>query len=283
LERVKKRGILAFREVRDPSLNRKLEGWDGSTHTLKLLCKTQEGNESLRRYLQSRFSGAILRDINMHDYTPSGYTGIYELGYIGEVFSRAYDEAITKILLDRAPAPLIPRGPDTLPAEITELWTRMYSQDLFEYNRFPIIMATTSQGRLPFNVIEVTFRREALERMCLRRPLELNQDEYLGLLRFCLILCRLQRFRRAFRQRIYLSEGSIYPSVVRFISSTGRQLFEGIECRSNEMLRKSGNPSQEEFESIRWQPKTGLFALKVAEFPPAPRNKPTREDLCSEL
>ncbi|KAF8337550.1 uncharacterized protein EI90DRAFT_3013742 [Cantharellus anzutake] len=140
-------------------------------------------------------------------------------------------------------------------------------------------MTTTSQGRMPFNMVEVTFKCEVLKKICLRRPFELSEEEYFGLLHFCLILCRLHRFKRAFRQRIYPAEDSIYPRVVRFIANSGRQLFEGIEFRSTKMLKRSGNPPQEEFESIHWQPKTGLFALKVAESPPAPPNKPTPEEL----
>jgi hypothetical protein len=283
LEAVKQQGVLAYREVRDRTVNQKVDGWDGSTHRLNLLCKTQEEAQGLKRYLQARFPDAVLGDINMQDYTPSGYIGIYELGYIGEVFARGFDKITIKTLLHRAPAPLIPRGPDTLPSEATELWTRMYSQDLFEYNRFQIMTATTNRGRTPFNMVEVTFRCEVLEKMCLRRPFELSEEDYLGLLRFCLILCRLRRFKRAFRQRIYPAEGSIYPHVVRFIADSGRRLFEGIELRSTEMLKRSGNPPQEEFESIRWQPKTGLFALKVAESHPAPPNKPTPEELRGEL
>ncbi|KAF8330060.1 uncharacterized protein EI90DRAFT_3016988 [Cantharellus anzutake] len=279
LDAVKQWGVLAYHEVHAPTVNQKVDSWDGSTHCLNLLCKTQDSAHSLRRYLQARFPGVTIRDIAMHDYTPSGYIGVYELGFVGEVFSRGLNQTMIQTLLDRAPALLIPQGPDTLPTETTELWTWMYSQDLFEYNRFRIMTTTSSQGRLPFKVVEVTFKQDVLEKMCLCRPFELSKEEHFALLHFCLILCRLRRFKRAFHQRIYPSEGSIYPGVICFIASSARQLFEGIELRTNEMLKRSGNLSQEEFESIHWQPKTGLFTLKVVENPPAPLNKLTTEEL----
>ncbi|KAF8342106.1 uncharacterized protein EI90DRAFT_3115980 [Cantharellus anzutake] len=283
LEAVGRWGVLAYREVRDRTVNQEVVGRAGTTHCLNLLCKTQEGAQSLKRYLQARYPDAVLKDIEMEDYMPSRYTGVYELGYISETLSRGFDKTTVMTLLDRAPAPLIPQGPDTMPSEIAKLWARIYSQDLFEYNRFQIMTTTTNSGRILFNVIEVTFRSDVCEKMCLRRPLELSEEEYLGLLCFCLILCHLRRFKRAFRQRIYPAEGSIYPRVVCFIADSARHLFEGIELRTTEMLKRSGNPPQDEFESIRWQPKTGLFALKVAESPPAPPNRPTVEELHSHF
>ncbi|KAF8318897.1 uncharacterized protein EI90DRAFT_3020872 [Cantharellus anzutake] len=260
LDAVKQWGVLAYREVCAPTVNQKVDGWDGSTHCLNLLCKTQDSAHSLRRYLQARFPGATIRDIAMHDYTPSRYIGVYELGFVGEVFSRGLNQTMIQTLLDRAPAPLIPQGPDTLPTETMELWTRI-------------------QGHLPFKVVEVTFKQDMLEKMCLCRPFELRKEERFALLRFCLILCHLCHFKHAFHQQIYPSEGSIYPGVICFIAGSARQLFEGIELQTNKMLKRSGNPSQEKFESIHWQPKTGLFTLKVVENPPAPLNKLTTEEL----
>src|SRR6266436_9743067 len=94
---------------------------------------------------------------------PIGYRGIGELGYLSELFAQGFNPSMLAILLARSPAPLIPEAADFSAKELVELWARMYSQDLLEYDHFLPHIASVSTLKWPVSLTEVSFKLDVLK------------------------------------------------------------------------------------------------------------------------
>ena len=116
-----------------------------------------------------------------------GYRGIGELGYLSELFAQGSNPSMLAILLAHSPAPLIPEAADFSAKELVELWARMYSQDLLEYDCFPLHITSVSALKKAVTLTEVSFKLNILKLMCMHKPKEFNDDEYVALLRFGLL------------------------------------------------------------------------------------------------
>src|SRR5258708_21424188 len=92
------------------------------------------------------------------------------------------------ILLTCSPVPLIPEATDFSAKELVELWAWMYSQDLLEYDCFLPHIASVSALKWPVSLTEVSFKLDILKFVCMCKPKELNDDEYVPLLQFSLLL-----------------------------------------------------------------------------------------------
>src|SRR5260370_34684257 len=149
------------------------------------------------------------------DAMPISYQGIRELGYLSELFVQGFSPSMLAAQLACSPAPLISDAPDFLANELVELWAWMYSNDLFEYDHFLPHIASTSTLKWPISVTKVSFKHEILKMVCTCKPQELDDDEYIALLRFHLLLLHITHLQDAgFVQHIYHCANPIYSKVV---------------------------------------------------------------------
>ena len=190
---------------------------------------------------------------------PIGYQGVGELGYLSELFTQGLNPPMLAVLLARSPAPLIPKAADFSAKELVELWAQMYLQDLLEYDRFPPHVTSVSALKWPISPTEVSFKLNVLKLMCMCKPNELNDDEYVVLLRFgLLLLCITWLQDTGFVQHIYHCTNPIYSKVIRFLAAEAQHLANSGEATcvvlsGRDLQHHMGN-APIFFESVRWQP-----------------------------
>src|SRR5258708_19348403 len=189
------------------------------------------------------------------------------------------------ILLTHSPAPLIPEAADFSAKELVELWAQMYSQDLLEYDCFLPHIASVSAPKRPVSLTEVSFKLDVLKFVCMRKPKELNDDEYVALLRFSLLLPHITRLHAPhFVQHLYCCANPIYSRVIRFLATEVQRLANSGETTcivlSGMDLEHRMGKTPVFFESVRWQPQQHHEVILRLELDKAePTNSPSPTDI----
>ncbi len=163
------------------------------------------------------------------------------------------------VLLACSPAPLMPDAPDFLAKELVELWARMYSNDLLEYDHFLPHIASTPTLKWPIFVTKVSFKLDMLEMACSHKLQELDDDEYITLLWFGLLLPHITHLQDAgFVQHLYHCSNPIYSKIVWFLAAEVQHLASSGEAScivlSGRDLEHHMGKVPIFFKSIRWQP-----------------------------
>ena len=208
------------------------------------------------------------------------------MGYLSELFAQGLNPSMFAILLARSPVPLVPEATDFSTKVLVELWVRMYSQDLLEYNRFPPHIAPISALKWPISLTKVSFKLDVLKLMCMCKPKELDDDEYVVLLQFGLLLPHITWLQDAsFIQYLYHCRNPIYSKVVRFLATEVQRLANSGEATcvvlSGEDLEHHMGKGPVFFESVRWQPqhrREVILCLELDKAEPTNTPSPTNID-----
>src|SRR5260370_24920919 len=192
------------------------------------------------------------------DVMSIGYWGIGELGYLSELFAQGFSPSMLAELLACLPASLISDAPNFMAKELVELWAWMYSNDLLEYDCFPPCIASPPTLKWPISVTEVSFKLDVLKMVCICKPQELDDDEYITLLQFGLLLPHITHLQDAgFVQHLYCCTNPIYSKVVQFIAAEVQCLVNSGEAMcivlSGRDLEHHIGKAPVFFESVRWQ------------------------------
>ncbi len=189
------------------------------------------------------------------------------------------------ILLARSPAPLIPEAANFSAKELVELWAWMYSQDLLEYDHFLPHIASVSTLKQPVSLTEVSFKLNVLKFVCMCKPKELNDDEYVALLQFSLLLPCITWLQDAgFVQHLYCCANPIYSRVVWFLATEVQHLENSGETTcvvlSSMDLEHCMGKTPVFFKSVRWQPQQHHEVILRLELDKAkPTNSPLPADI----
>ena len=162
-------------------------------------------------------------------------------------------------LLTCLPASLISDAPNFMAKDLVELWAWMYSNDLLEYDHFLPCIASPPTLKWPISVTEVSFKLDILEMACTHKLQELDDDEYIALLQFGLLLPHIPYLQDAgFVQHLYCCTNPIYSKVVQFIAAEVQCLVNSGEAMcivlSGRDLEHHIGKAPVFFESVRWQP-----------------------------
>src|SRR5258708_38584113 len=185
-------GMLTYWTKRDCTINRMVTPDDCE---LLLLVKMKQSEDNLHTFIRWLNEKIVICTFELKDFMPIGYRGIGELGYLSELFAQGFNPSMLAILLAHSPAPLIPEAANFSAKELVELWAWMYSQDLLEYDCFLPPIASVSTLKQPVSLTEVSFKLDALKVVCVHKPKELNDDEYVALLQFSLLLLHVTQLQ----------------------------------------------------------------------------------------
>jgi len=256
--------------------------FDGGNQQCQLLFKTADAHCDLELCLHSAINLVNVTPSTLDDYSPVGYISFVESGYASEVFSYPFPAPILVSLLEMTPAPLRYTGLEPSLEEQAELFRRMFTVELFQYDRYPPLTSAVEQEEV--DMINVEFSCGVLDRICQRQPQGCSEAEFYHLLRFKMVLNRLTHWRTSFQQHFYRSDNPVYSTIVRYISNEVQRLagegVEGCAVETVSSIAARGGPTRHLFESISWRDgKHRAYVLRFEQGRVHPRNIPTLQDL----